>query len=310
MAWNRPLMTDSGGFQVFSLGFGRDFGLGKLSAPSEEVRLGAQPQRLRITDAGVHFCSPIDGRALFIGPNESMKIQAAIGADIAFAFDECTPPAADEAYTANSLLRTHQWAKDSLRFRNKQQALYGIVQGGRFAQLRKESAATIGALPFDGFAIGGEFGGDKRAMDDMIRFTLGILPSDTPRHLLGIGHPEDFFPVITAGIDTFDCIAPTHYARRGIAFVTHGLSLNAPMGLAMSPPNGRLDLRQAQFLRDPKPLDPRCACATCATYSRAYIAHLLRAHEITALRLLTFHNLFFFHATIARLRDDIQRGRI
>ncbi len=302
MAWDRPMMTDSGGFQVFSLGFGRDLGLGKLSAPSEEVRLGAQPQRLRITDEGVRFRSPIDGRELFMGPKESMKIQASIGADIAFAFDECTPPAADEAYTANSMARTHQWAKDSLRFRGKTQALYGIVQGGRFPDLRKASAAFIGALPFDGFAVGGEFGGDKRAMAQMVRTVLDVLPTERPRHLLGIGHPDDFLPVMSSGIDTFDCIAPTHYARRGVAFV--------PLGLAPSLSKGRLDLRQSKFLRDRTPVDPTCACATCTTYTRSYIAHLLRAHEITALRLLTFHNLFFFNATIARMRDDIKRGKI
>lgn len=294
MSWDRPLMTDSGGFQVFSLGFGRDLGLGKLSTPSEEVRLGAQPQRLKITDTGVYFRSPIDGRELFIGPKESMRIQAALGADIAFAFDECTPGAADEAYTAHSLTRTHQWAKDSLRLRDKKQALYGIVQGGRFPKLRKTSAAFVGALPFDGFGIGGEFGGDKRVMAQMLDLTFAILPPEKPRHLLGIGHPDDFFPVIRAGVDAFDCIAPTHYARRGIAFVLLG----------------RLDLRQAKFLRDPKPLDPLCACVTCAQYSRSYICHLLRAHEITALRLLTFHNLFFFNATIARMRKDIKRGKI
>ncbi len=294
MAWDRPLMTDSGGFQVFSLGFGRDLGLGKLSSPSDEVRLGAQPQHLRITDTGVYFRSPIDGSPLFIGPRESIKIQEALGADIVFAFDECTPSVSDEAYTARSLSRTHQWAKDCLRFKKSKQALYGIVQGGRFAHLRQASAAFIGALPFDGFAIGGEFGGDKQVMSAMIRLTLGILPSGTPRHLLGIGHPDDLLPVIRSGIDTFDCIAPTHYARRGIAFIS----------------SGRLDLRRQIFLKDKKPIDNACACVTCVTYTRSYICHLLRAHEITALRLLTFHNLSFFHETIRKLREDIKNGKI
>lgn len=296
MNWKRPLMTDSGGFQVFSLGFGKDFGTGKIlkERSDEIIREGQQPKLLSITDEGVRFRSYIDGEELFIGPVESMRIQGALGADIIFAFDECTSPIADKAYTQGSLERTHRWAKICLENKPRAQALYGIVQGGKFEDLRRASSAFIGALPFDGFGIGGEFGDDKNTMEDMLRVSFEALPQEKPRHLLGIGHLEDIPAVMKAGVDTFDCIVPTQYARRGIAFTSHG----------------RLDMAKKEFLQDLSPLDGACACSTCMAYSRAYIAHLLRAHEITALRLLTFHNVFYFNAYVATLREDIKHGAL
>lgn len=300
MHWDRPLMTDSGGFQVFSLGFGREHGIGKVAkgkiAPI--VAQGTQPAFLKITDEGVWFRSPLDGGKLFLSPYVSIAIQHAIGADIMFAFDECPPPNATKDYVQTSLIRTHRWAAESLAAHHEsgrsRQALYGIVQGGRYKNLRQESARTIGAMPFDGFGIGGEFGASKKSMVDMLGVVFAGLPREKPCHLLGIGHPEDILPIIKAGVDTFDCIVPTHYARHGIAFTARG----------------RLDMQKSVFFNDKKPLDSACACEVCSVYSRAYIAHLLRAKEITALRLLTFHNLFFFNTLVANIRNNIAKGVI
>ncbi len=297
MRWPRPLMTDSGGFQVFSLGFGQDFGTGKIlkEKSDKEIQKGAQPQKIRITDAGVEFRSPIDGAKIFIGPRESMRIQEQLGADIIFAFDECTSPIADRAYTERSLERSHLWAKLCLTYKKKnQQALYGIVQGGKFEDLRRASARFVGGLPFDGIGIGGEFGDDKSMMTRMVGWVVDELPEDKPRHLLGIGYPEDMVPIIKAGADTFDCIVPTHYARRGFAYTS----------------TGKLDMKKIAYLKDQKSLDKKCTCEVCQTYSRAYITHLWRAGEMTAMSLLSMHNLFYFNATVARARDDIRAGRL
>src|SRR3989338_11029539 len=254
MNWKKPLMTDSGGFQVFSLGFGQDLNLGKIINSKdrmgsdadlrEQIKIGAQPKKIKIRQDGVFFRSPVDGRELFIGPKESIKIQEQIGADIIFAFDECTAPLADYEYTKNSLLKTHQWAKVCLKVKKSNQALYGIVQGGRFKDLRQESAKFIGALPFDGFGIGGEFGNNKKIMSEMLHWVIQELPEKKPRHLLGIGQLEDMEKIIKAGVDTFDCTIPTHYARRGIAFTSEG----------------KLNLKQTKFLKKIEPLDNGCAC--------------------------------------------------
>ena len=317
MNWHQPIMTDSAGFQVFSLGFGRDLKVGKILRRRNRedyqiqrshdlaTKKDAQPQSLKITDDGVYFQSPLDGKKLFIGPKESVKIQESLGADIIFAFDECTPPQAGRAYTQKSLERTHRWAKICMDTKKSNpvrsgaskgagQSLYGIVQGGKFKDLRQKSARFIGSLPFDGFCIGGEFGESKAIMDQMIKCVIKELPPQKPRHLLGIGHPEDILPIIKAGVDTFDCIAPTHYARHGTVFTS----------------KGRLDLAQSRFLKDQKPLDPKCACPTCQNYSRGYICHLVKAKEITALRLLTFHNLFYFNTLIEKIRAAIKIGGV
>ncbi len=296
MNWDRPLMTDSGGFQVFSLGFGRDHGVGKILKEKTDLNVTTKnkPKNVKITEDGVFFRSPKDGARLFIGPKESIKIQEAIGADIIFAFDECTSPVADYYYTKRSLEKTHRWAQVCLKSKRTNQAIYGIVQGGKFDDLRVESAKYIGSLPFDGFGIGGEFGDEKRTMTDMLSLTLPHLPEEKPRHLLGIGHLEDIPEIMKYGVDTFDCIVPTHYARHGIAFTS----------------SGRLDMRKSVFLNDKKPLDQLCSCQACQNYKRNYICHLFKADEITALRLLTFHNLHYFNAYVAKLRSDIKRGKI
>lgn len=297
MNWKKPVMTDSGGFQVFSLGFGRDTGVGKIMKEKQGVGIksGQQPKLLNISDDGVLFTSYLDGREIFLNPERSIKIQEQIGADIMFAFDECTSPLASKAYVKESLTRTHRWAEESLTARTSRQALYGIVQGGRFKDLREESSHYIGALPFDGFGIGGEFGDNKKIMVDMIRWVTAILPDEKPRHLLGIGYLEDIPKVIREGVDTFDCIVPTHYARHGIAFTS----------------KGKLDMSKMKFLKLPelrKPLDPACSCFVCKNYTRGYLTHLVRAKEISGLGLLTFHNLYFFNDFVAKIRLAIKKG--
>lgn len=292
MNWSGPLMSDSGGFQVFSLGFGKDLGTGKIISDekSEIVKKGQQPKLLKIEEDGVYFTSYIDGQKLFIGPIESIKIQENIGADIIFTFDECPPPQASREYVEKSLKKTHAWAKICLKSQKTKQALYGIVQGGRFPDLREKSAEFIGSQDFAGFGIGGEFGGEKDTMVKMLQWTLAKLPEEKPRHLLGIGHPEDIEPIIKAGVDTFDCTVPTHYGRRGVAFVR----------------GDKLDLKKSHFLKDRNPIDKKCGCETCQNHTRGYIAHLFKAGEMTALKLLSFHNLYFFNSWITQIREKIK----
>lgn len=299
MHWEKPLMTDSGGFQVFSLGFGKDHGVGKILKDEKERSIadGAQPVAVKIGENGVHFRSPIDGKEHFLSPKTSVAIQEKLGADIIFAFDECPSPLSNEEYMRRSLEKTHRWAAESLRARKnaKRQAMFGIVQGGAFKNLRIESARTIGAMEeFEGFGFGGEFGYNKVQTKQGIAEVSDVLPYEKPRHVLGIGHPEDFELIAQAGGDTFDCIAPTHYARRGVIFTS----------------KGRIDLRKPRFLNDWKPLDPTCRCDICKAYSRSYISHLLRAHELTGLKLATYHNLHFFNALAATVRKRIKNGEL
>lgn len=297
MNWQKPLMTDSGGFQVFSLGFGRDMGVGKImkypTKLESVVHRGNQPKSLKITDDGVQFRSPLDGKELFLGPRESVAIQEKLSADIMFAFDECTPPKVTHEYMQHSLARTNAWAKQCLDAKKTKQALYGIVQGSSYEDLRKESARAINAMDgFEGFGIGGDLGDSKTGTRTILRWTLPLLDAAKPRHLLGIGHLEDMENIIKSGVDTFDCTVPTHYARRGIAFTS----------------NGRMNMGRAELLKDKKPLDPKCDCLVCRNYRRNYIAHLIRANEITGGALLTFHNLYFFNAYVEKLREKIKKG--
>lgn len=295
MNWQRPLMTDSGGYQVFSLGFGKDFKMGKMLNKEESlsIKSGRQPESLKITRDGVFFQSPLDGSKLFMGPKESIKIQEQLGADIIFNFDECPPPIADYEYIKKSLETTHRWAKICLDSKKSRQVLYGIVQGGKFKDLRIKSAKFISELDFDGFGIGGELGFDKKEMFRMLNWVTEVLPAEKPRHLLGNGHIEDLLKIFKSGVDTVDCIIPTHYARHGIAFTS----------------SGKMDMAKTIFLKDKKPLDKRCSCYVCQNYKRNYISHLLRAKEITALKLLTFHNLYFFNTFIEKIREEIKKGR-
>ncbi len=299
MNWPRPTMTDSGGFQVFSLGFGRDMGIGKMTKffPGKLERLiekNAQPNRVHITDDGVRFQSPLSGKEIFLGPKESIIIQEKLGADIIFAFDECTPSHATRSYIARSSERTHRWAKECLNVKKSKQALYGIVQGSHFKDLRQESARMIGKMDFDGFGIGGDLGISKKGTADVLRWTVPLLNEKKPRHLLGIGHLEDVELIVRQGVDTFDCTVPTHYARHGVAFTS----------------KGRIDFTKRELLEGKSPVDAGCDCLVCAHYRRNYVAHLIRAREITGAALLTFHNLYFFNAFVSKIREKIKKGRI
>ncbi len=303
MNWPKPIMTDSGGFQVFSLGFGRDLGVGKIlkyfsGKKSEAVTKNQQPKSLKITADGVKFRSPVDGREVFLGPKESIKIQEALGADIIFAFDECTPPLATFEYAQKALGRTHKWAKICIETKKSNQALFGIIQGSRFKNLREESAEFINSLSFDGFGIGGDLGTDKETTGKILNWTIPRLDGKKPRHLLGIGYPEDMENIVKHGVDLFDCIVPTHYARHGTAFTSEG----------------RIDMFKSKFLNPPaggkNPLDKKCDCFVCRNYKRNYITHLLRAKEITALKLLTFHNLYFFNSYVEKIREKIKASHL
>ena len=317
MNWPKPTMTDSGGFQVFSLGFGRDLGVGKHSIKyypgkvERAIEKGNQPNHVRMTEEGVHFRSPMTGDELFLSPETSIAIQQQIGADIMYAFDECPPPGATHTYMKQSLARTHRWAKRSLDARTSKQALYGIVQGADFEDLRKEGARTISRMDgFDGFGIGGDIGESKDESRKILRWVIPLLDQKRPRHLLGMGHPEDIELIIKGGVDTFDCTVPTHYARRGIAFVSKksGVRGGGSGGANGTPHEGRVDFHKAALLKDKNPIDAECECLVCQKYQRAYIAHLVRANEITGGALLTFHNLFFFNAYVDKMRQKIAKG--
>jgi tRNA-guanine transglycosylase len=296
---NLPTMTDSGGFQVLSLGFGKDFGVSKIMKhdTGEVIMKGDQPKLLKITEDGVEFTSYIDGSKLFMGPKESIRIQEKIGADIIFSFDEATIPTADHEYTAESVKKTHRWADICLKSKKTNQALYGIVQGGKFKDLRIESAKFIASRPFDGFGIGGEYGSDKKKMIQMIKWVTDELPESNPRHLLGIGYLEDMEPIIKTGVDTFDCTVPTHYARHGNAFTS----------------KGKIDLTKSKYLEgkiSKEPLDKECGCFVCRNHTKGYLSHLVRAHEILGLQLLTFHNVYYFNNYVAEIRKKIKQGKI
>lgn len=298
MNWRKPLMTDSGGFQVFSLGFGKDFGLTKFLGKGMDnkkiIGKNEKPKSLKITQDGVFFKSFLDGSELFIGPKESIKIQEKLGADIIFAFDECTPPLADYDYVKKSLERTHRWAKISLKSKKTKQAIFGIVQGSEFKDLRLESAKFINSLGFDGFGIGGDLWRDKGGTNRVLNWVISELNERKPRHMLGVGYLENIEDIIKAGIDLFDCTVPTHYARRGIAFTSEG----------------KLDLKKTKFLKKNESLDKNCVCNVCLNYKKDYICHLLKAGEITGMKLLTFHNLWYFNTFVEEIRARIKKGEI
>ena len=318
MNWSGPMMTDSGGFQAFSLGAALGKGINKFLnksdnggekaevLPEEKDETELNKIRAQITEEGVRFKSIIDGSSHFFTPERSMEIQHNLGADIIFAFDECTAPNAPYDYQKEAMERTHRWAERSLsRHKSldsardkKNQALFGIVQGGRHKDLREASARFIGGLDFDGFGIGGSF--DKEDMDTAVGWVNAILPEDKPRHLLGIGDPGDIVRAIEQGCDTFDCVAPTRMARNG--------------GVMTS--SGRLNLNNAKYKNDFSVLEDGCGCYTCATnidgtakYSRAYLAHLFRAGEMLAATLVSIHNLYWLIHFVARAREAILASR-
>jgi queuine tRNA-ribosyltransferase len=339
MNWPYPVMTDSGGFQVFSLGASLEHGVGKIANifPGEEggvlkeaglkearlkearlkearlketqarvanARVGNGESLVKVDEDGVTFKSHIDGSKHVFTAEKSMAIQRNLGADIMLAFDECTSPLHDALYTQQSALRTHRWAQRCLDYLEQNpakhgynQILYGITQGGAFKDIRTESTRIIAQMPFDGLAIGGNLGKTLEDMHQILEWSLGELPPQKPRHLLGIGDVPSVFEAVERGMDTFDCVSPTRNARNGgllKRFDDAGTTL----------PKFRLNIRNAKYADDLRPLDESCDCYTCRAYSRAYLRHLFKAGEPLAQTLATLHNLRF----MARLCEDIRRS--
>lgn len=268
MNWHGPVLTDSGGFQVFSL----------------------SPLR-KINDDGVTFKSHLDGSTHFITPEIVMEIQGALGADIAMAFDECIPYPSSREYTVKSLALTTKWARRCLDARDKNQALFAVVQGGTYNDLRRQSAEELVDMDFDGYALGGlSVGEPKEIMYEVFNHTTPILPHDRPRYLMGIGDLNDVLEAVSAGIDMFDCVMPTRNARNGTLFTSRG----------------RISIKREEFKADQSPLDPDCECYTCKNYSKAYLRHLFMNKEILSMRLNTLHNLHFYLEFFRKMREAIE----
>ncbi len=296
MNWDRALITDSGGFQVFSLAHG-----GVANEVKGSGRKGDHGSEVEITEEGARFRSPRDGRELFLSPEVSMEIQAALGADIALAFDECTPFHADRDYTARSTERTHRWLDRCTDWHGEHgppgQALFGIVQGGTYEDLRRESAEAVSAAAVDGLAIGGTLGRDKEEMAAVLAYTAPLLPEDAAKHLLGIGEVDDLLGGIALGLDVFDCAVPTRLARHGVA-------------LAPSPETRwRLDLRKGRWVGDRRPMVEGCPCPACTRHDRDYISYLSRGEELTAVRLIVLHNLTYMRELTTHARRAIEAER-
>jgi len=298
IGWNRPLITDSGGFQVFSLGT-------KRFATKNEEGLG-EATLVKIHDDGVTFRSHWDGSLHEFTPETSMQYQWELGSDIHIAFDDCTPYPVTWKQAKKSMDRTNNWAKRSLdahkKLAKKQtpyQALYGSIQGSVFEDLRKESTAFITSLPFDGIAIGGvAVGESKEQMKDVLSWVCPQLPDNKPRHLLGVGEIDDIFTLISSGVDTFDCVQPTRLARMGTVF-THQKGGSKPY---------ELDITKAQYADDFSPIDSGCACYTCTHTTRAYLHHLFKVRELSVYRLLTLHNIHFIQTLVGDIQESIKNG--
>ena len=298
MDWHGTTMTDSGGFQAFSLGAAFGSHVSKVTrnndAPLEDTS-ATKGQLATVTDEGVEFKSHIDGSKHLFTPERSMEIQWKLGADMIFAFDECTSPTAAYEYQKKSLDRTYEWAVRSLARHEeldteKKQSIFGVIQGGRHQDLREEAARTLGALDFDGYGIGGSF--TKDDIGNAVGWVNAILPEDKPRHLLGIGEPVDIFNAVEAGCDLFDCIAPTRMGRHGTIHTA----------------DGRINIKNSAFMTDFSPIEKDCTCYTCTHHTRAYIAHLFRANESAAGTLASIHNLHFILRLVESMRASILDG--
>ena len=274
MNWDKPILTDSGGFQVFSLG----------------------PLR-KIKEEGVEFRSHLEGSKHFLSPEKATEIQNALGSDIIMAFDECAPYPADRQYVKNSLERTTRWlerCKAAHKYPEKQ-ALFGIVQGGMYKELREQSAKEITAIDLPGYAIGGlSVGEPKDMMYEVLDYTVPLLPEDKPRYLMGVGSPDDLLEGVLRGIDMFDCVLPTRIARNGTAMTSQG----------------KVVVRNASYAEDFTSLDPECDCYTCKNYTKAYLRHLIKCNEILGARLLTIHNLHFLLKMMENVREAIKEDRL
>jgi queuine tRNA-ribosyltransferase len=300
MGWPGPIVTDSGGFQVFSMGHGTVADEVKGRAPMGSERRGGV---LAIEEDGVRFRSYVDGGERFMAPETSMAIQAALGSDLALVFDECTPFHVDRDYTARSTERTHRWLRRCLDWHHEHgpdgQLVFGIVQGGVHEDLRIASAQAVAATEVDGIAIGGSLGAEKAEMYEVVGWATAQLDEDRPRHLLGIGEIDDLVRGVELGIDTFDCAMPTRLGRHGVVLVPDPEH------------RWRVDLTQARWRQSDAPLMDGCPCPACALgLSRGYLRYLAQARELTGMRLCTLHNLAFVERVVRRLRDAIGAGRL
>jgi queuine tRNA-ribosyltransferase len=311
MNYHNPIITDSGGFQVFSLGAAYGAGISKIvKGQEDELQLNAFTEkpasakasawRAKIDETGVMFRSHVDGSAHYFTPEKSIEIQHNLGADIIFAFDECTSPTESKHYQREALDRTHRWAKKCLDFHKNSsnasnQMLYAVVQGGRYEDLRKESAEKLSKMEtvseygssFDGFGIGGSF--EKKDMNSSVKWTNEILPEDKPRHLLGIGEPEDLFMGVENGCDTFDCVAATRIARNGQVYTKEG----------------KINLMNKKFVEDFSPIEKGCECYACKNHTKAYLSHLFRGKEMLGATLATIHNTHFIVSLVDGMREAI-----
>lgn len=302
MNWSGPMMTDSGGFQAFSLGVAYGNKLSKFigSEPPKQEEMDEayneeREKKAKITEDGVEFKSIIDGSKHFFTPEKSMQIQNYLGADIIFAFDECTSPHASKEYLGEAMQRTHRWAERCLvEFKKCQQenSLFGIVQGGRYEDLRKESAKFIGGLcssagEFEGFGVGGSF--VKEDMATAVKWVNEILPEEKPRHLLGVGEPIDLILGVENGCDTFDCVAPTRIARNGTLYTKRG----------------KINIMNAKYKNLFEPIELDCKCYSCTNYTTAYISHLFRSKEMLAATLASIHNIYFLNNLMFQIRESI-----
>ena len=305
MNWSGPIVTDSGGFQVFSLGAGFNKGVSKLGEQQEvrsrtpavfdESILSEHGKLALVDDEGVSFTSHIDGTLYRFTPERSIEIQHNLGADIFFAFDECTAPDAPYEYQQEAMIRTHNWAERSLHTHRQnletKQAIFGIVQGGRYTDLREESSRVLGSMNFDGYGIGGSF--SKEDLGTALAAGLKHLPEEKPRHLLGIGEPLDMFKGVEQGIDTFDCVAATRLARNGTVYTT----------------TGPIDLRKSAYKEDLRSIDTDLPDSPATPYTRAYLAHLFRAQEMLGAMIASEHNLYFIIKLVDDMRAAIQEGK-
>ena len=274
MNWDGSILTDSGGFQVFSL---------------SDLR--------KIEEEGVHFRNHISGEKLFLSPEKAMHIQNSLGSDIMMAFDECPPYPAEHKYMKNSVERTSRWAERCLEAhkRPQDQGLFGIVQGGEYEDLRRQSAKDLTSLDFPGYAIGGlSVGEPKDVMNRVLEFTTPLLPNEKPRYLMGVGSPDSLIDGAIRGVDMFDCVLPTRIARNGTLMTSQG----------------RLVVRNAKYARDFSPIDPNCDCYTCKNYTRAYVRHLIKTDETFGLRLTSYHNLYFLVKLMEQVRQAIREDRL
>ncbi len=328
MGWDGPIITDSGGFQVFSLGREKRFGdripaqnisSSSLDTGNQTIKPDQYSGLVKITEEGVEFRSHWDGSKHLFTPESAMEWQWKLGSDIHIAFDDCTPYGVTHEKAEVSMERTHRWATRSLTASQKlkvesqksgklYQALYGSIQGSVYEDLRKESARFITGLDLDGIAIGGvAVGESKKEMVDVLDWVTPILPDGKPRHLLGVGEIDDIFVLVERGMDTFDCVFPTRTARMGLVFInpTNPSNLTNP-----SNKKYEIDITKARFSEDRGPIEEGCRCYTCVHFSRAYIHHLFHVRELLAYRLATIHNLWFVHRLMDEIRDAVSRGTL